>query len=113
MVDLCEINTSYNSSYNKNYTTVIRFNSAGLGDDWSPVVLETSVELDHALDELLPSCHTYHIGGSTNAPTLSIFLGLSQIFPDDKGISVANNHLKSAEPESVVVSEFPIRGANP
>ena len=73
---------------------VHKFNSTGLGEDWHPVIVETSVEVDYVLDTRVAPCGIYFIGGSTNSnknldELLSMNNNYSYYIPNDSGINKA------------------------
>ena len=87
-------NANANRNYNcKRCNSVIKLNSAGFGDDWTPVILETSIEVYNVLELLLPSCDIYQIGGSTNAPFPYSSFYFGHLLPNDTGISITKKSI--------------------
>ena len=88
------MNANVNRNYNcKGCDSVIKFNSAGFGDDWTPVILETSIEVYNVLELHLPSCAIYQIGGSTNAPFSYSSFHFGHLLPNDTGISITKKSI--------------------
>ena len=90
------MNANANRNYNcKRCNSVIKFKSTGFGDFWTPVILETSIEVYNVLELLLPSCDIYQIGGSTNASISYSSFSFGHLLPNDTGITGRERLIRS------------------